>query len=119
MSYLVYDHHHGWYLKAGFGYTKDKEDAHVFDKVPHTAYASKSASLLKSVEVYSAKDGKLVQLGSGTGCVPELVEALEATLEWIDAVPQDTELPTMPGFDRDWVDGILHKAKTEGINEKP
>lgn len=41
---------------------------------------------------------------------PELLEALQAALEWIDAVPQNVQLPTMPGFDRDWVDGIINKA---------
>ncbi|HFF8937689.1 hypothetical protein [Serratia marcescens] len=41
---------------------------------------------------------------------PELLEALQAAMEWIDAVPQDVQLPTMPGFDRDWVDGIIAKA---------
>ncbi|URC22224.1 hypothetical protein CHUUTOTORO_01390 [Serratia phage vB_SmaM-ChuuTotoro] len=112
MGYLIYDHHHGWYLKAGFGYTEDKEEAHVFDKIPSTAYVDlEKTILLNSVRVYSSKSGKLVQAGGRLVCVPELVEALEATLEWIDAVPQDTELPTMPGFDRDWVDNILNKAK--------
>lgn len=37
----------------------------------------------------------------------ELVDALRAALDWIDAVPQDVALPTMPGFDRDWVDGLI------------
>lgn len=39
----------------------------------------------------------------------EMAEALKAALEWIDAVPDDVaaRLPAMPGFDRDWVDGIL------------
>lgn len=41
---------------------------------------------------------------------PELLEALQAAMEWIDAVPQDVQLPTMPGFNRDWVDGIITKA---------
>ncbi|MEO9268641.1 hypothetical protein ABI244_05490 [Serratia ureilytica] len=41
---------------------------------------------------------------------PELMEALQAAMAWIDAVPQDVQLPTMPGFDRDWVDGIIAKA---------
>lgn len=44
---------------------------------------------------------------------PELLEALEAALEWIDAVPSDTQLPAMPGFDRDWVNGIIDKAITK------
>jgi hypothetical protein len=41
---------------------------------------------------------------------PELLEALQAAMEWIDAVPQDVQLPTMPGFNRDWVDEIITKA---------
>ncbi|RZF18787.1 hypothetical protein B7L32_03360 [Serratia marcescens] len=41
---------------------------------------------------------------------PELLEALQAAMEWIDAVPQDVQLPTIPGFNRDWVDGIVAKA---------
>ncbi|MBL3522828.1 hypothetical protein IM876_09145 [Serratia plymuthica] len=41
---------------------------------------------------------------------PELFEALQAALEWIDAVPQGVQLPTMPGFERDWVDGVINKA---------
>jgi len=46
----------------------------------------------------------------------ELVEALNMTLEWIDAVPMDTVLPAMPGFDRDYVDSILanHAKRMKG-----
>lgn len=40
-----------------------------------------------------------------------LVEALEAALAWIDAVPTDAQLPSMPGFDRDDVDDLLARAK--------
>lgn len=36
----------------------------------------------------------------------QIIEALNAAMEWIDAVPSDTKLPTMPGFDRDWVDNV-------------
>ena len=28
-------------------------------------------------------------------------------LDWVDAVPSDTQLPTMPGFDRDYVENFL------------
>lgn len=42
---------------------------------------------------------------------PELLEALEAALEWIDAVPSEIALPAMPGFDRDWVNSIIKKAR--------
>jgi hypothetical protein len=43
-----------------------------------------------------------------------LVEALEATVEWIDAVPSNVRatLPTMPGFDYDWVQDTLGKGKS-------
>ena len=30
-----------------------------------------------------------------------------AMREWIDAVPKDTVLPAMPGFDRDWANSVL------------
>lgn len=39
--------------------------------------------------------------------VKELREALRAALDWIDAVPSGTELPAMPGFDRDWAESLL------------
>lgn len=39
--------------------------------------------------------------------IKELQDYLEAALEWIDAVPKDTPLPAMPGFDRDYVDWLL------------
>jgi len=42
--------------------------------------------------------------------IENLQEALGLTLEWIDTVPQDTILPTMPGFDRDWVDEIKNEV---------
>jgi hypothetical protein len=41
------------------------------------------------------------------------LEALEWALEWIDAVPSYTQLPTMPGFDRDVVDSTIAKAYGE------
>lgn len=41
---------------------------------------------------------------------PELLEALQMALEWIDAVPQDLQLPVMPGFCRDIVDDVIKKA---------
>ncbi len=44
---------------------------------------------------------------------PELLEALQMALEWIDAVPSDVVLPTMPGFDRDEVNNIINKALGE------
>ncbi len=37
----------------------------------------------------------------------KLREALRMALDWIDAVPKETILPTMPGFDRDEVEALL------------
>lgn len=39
-------------------------------------------------------------------------DALRAALDWIDAVPQDTPLPAMPGFDRGAVEDILARGDT-------
>ena len=39
----------------------------------------------------------------------ELKEVAVAVREWIDAVPEETVLPTMPGYDRDWADKILSR----------
>jgi hypothetical protein len=39
----------------------------------------------------------------------ELKEVALAMIEWIDAVPDDVQLPAMPGFDRDWAEEILDR----------
>ena len=41
------------------------------------------------------------------------LSALLAALEWIDAVPSDTVLPAMPGFDRDEVNELIANARKE------
>jgi hypothetical protein len=41
----------------------------------------------------------------------QLLYWLEAALDWIDSVPQDTVLPVMPGFCRDYLDVDLYDAK--------
>lgn len=41
----------------------------------------------------------------------ELLDALTAALEWIDAVPDETPLPTMPGFDRDEVNQLMDSVR--------
>ncbi|WP_415912233.1 hypothetical protein [Neptuniibacter sp. QD37_11] len=40
-----------------------------------------------------------------------LLEVNQMQQEWIDAVPSDTVLPAMPGFDRDYVDATLSACK--------
>jgi len=63
-------------------------------------------SVSNAISTHSEKDAN----ASLVAAAPELLEALQAALAWIDTVPQDAQLPTMPGFDRDWVDGIINKA---------
>jgi len=74
-------------------------------------------------EVVAASVG--IGLGSDSGngereangrliaAAPELLESLQLALAWIDTVPKDTILPTMPGFDRDEINNIIIKAKME------
>lgn len=45
--------------------------------------------------------------------IAELREVALALREWIDAVPDSTPLPTMPGIDRDWVDEVLTRMEGE------
>lgn len=40
----------------------------------------------------------------------ELLEVVLAMRDWIDAVPQDTQLPAMPGFSRDWANSVIDAA---------
>lgn len=43
--------------------------------------------------------------------IEEFRSVVTALLEWIDAVPKDTVLPSMPGVDRDWVDSVLYRTR--------
>lgn len=43
-------------------------------------------------------------------------KGLRAALRWIDAVPSEMPLPAMPGFDRDWVEGLL---EGEAAHQEP
>lgn len=45
----------------------------------------------------------------------DLLTALKMALDWIDAVPKDTPLPAMPGFDRDFVDGVIARAEPPAV----
>lgn len=41
----------------------------------------------------------------------ELLTVAQAMQEYIDAIPKDIILPAMPGYDRDWSDGVLYDAE--------
>lgn len=58
------------------------------------------------------REKRALQLLGMLGQNAKLTEALRWALEWIDAVPDNVLLPTMPGFDRDYVNGLL-----EGVQE--
>lgn len=40
----------------------------------------------------------------------DIVQVAEAALEYIDALPEDLQLPVMPGFDRDWANDVIETA---------
>lgn len=45
-----------------------------------------------------------------------LLEIVESLLEWVEAVPGNTPLPTMPGLDRDWADQEITRIR-KALNE--
>lgn len=64
-----------------------------------------------SVTVRPASTGALLaHITELTAQVSDLRELALAQREWIDAVPNDTVLPEMPGHDRDWADSVLAKT---------
>ena len=42
----------------------------------------------------------------------DLIEIIDALLEYIDAIPSDVaaKFPTMPGISRDWIEEVLQKG---------
>lgn len=69
--------------------------------------ADENEKFLTTTEVVNLLNDLQQRLAASEAKITELKEALSAALDWIDAVPDDTVLPAMPGFDRDWVDYLL------------
>lgn len=44
---------------------------------------------------------------TGEAKAAALLEVVKAMRDWIDAVPSEVQLPTMPGIDRDWADEVI------------
>lgn len=78
------------------------------DYCPNTECTGARDEMFRQVREASKAKAKADQLRDAA---PDLLEALRAALEWIDAVPPETVLPTMPGFDRDDVNIIIAKAE--------
>jgi len=57
------------------------------------------------------KTPEVLKSESAEDLLKEALELLGYAFEWIDAVPEETPLPAMPGFDRDWADGVIDKIK--------
>lgn len=75
-------------------------------------FYSRHVSAMTGEGLYT-KSSIAAELGYRDMVNSELLEALQMALEWIDAVPSDTLLPAMPGFDRDEVNSIIIKATGE------
>lgn len=43
----------------------------------------------------------------------ELLDVAETMRDFIDAIPENVELPAMPGMNRDWVDAVISMSKVE------
>lgn len=86
-------------LKESFSAIWDDKTYVVFDDEPSTDEDSEVAPDSAGLP-YSLKDK-----------MADLLEVAKAMREWIDAVPVDVALPSMPGFDRDWADSVLEDAE--------
>lgn len=94
-----------WYCESNsraIGPLIQDDDDQCFHMMEHVAYVEYQLN-----EDIQHSNARLI------AAAPELLEALQMALEWIDAVPSDTLLPTMPGFDRDEVNSIITKATGE------
>jgi hypothetical protein len=70
----------------------------------HAARAELLENLRTLVAAHKANGGAVTLPNSRAA---KLAQALRWALKWIDTVPQELPLPAMPGFNREYVDGLL------------
>ena len=71
---------------------------------PLTGKEERIASVLRSLAGQENCDGEPYdQMQDAAQALDALIEALGWVLDYIDAIPSETVLPAMPGFDRDYV----------------
>jgi hypothetical protein len=74
---------------------------------PLTSKDEKITSVLRSLASQENCDGEPYdQMHDAANHIDHLTRALGWALEYIDAIPKDISLPTMPGFDRDYVNQL-------------
>ena len=75
---------------------------------PLTGKEEKIVSVLRSLAGQENCDGvPYDQMQDAAQALDALIEALGWALDYIDAIPSETVLPAMPGFDRDYVNYLL------------
>jgi len=88
-------------MKTSFD--KEALEAYIKDFID---YDDDLRDLMREFALEIFKDKFLNMMGVKTK-EEELREVARAMRDWIDAVPTHVQLPTMPGFDRDWADSII------------
>ena len=84
--------------------TAKKESQEInLDNSPAVCYYKSMKSVI--ADIPKCDPGKALEYAKEQ--IQELKSVARAMRGWIDAVPKDTVLPAMPGFDRDWADGII------------
>lgn len=101
------------YVMSGFKGTPGPWEIDRYGTIVHgskNGFGRKETVMVRGVALPGRTTQEYAANSNLVAAAPELLEALQAAMEWIDAVPQDVQLPTIPGFNRDWVDGIVAKA---------
>lgn len=88
-------------------YSYDGEDLH------HDSGICSVYGIPLHVDVDEAEGSRGLNNAHLIAAAPEVYEVARAALDYIDAIPDEIDLPAMPGFDRDWADSVMAKARGE------